>query len=571
MAPNKNPGRREVRQRKLAKTTPQHVFREDEFDAEDYSSLLNVYQGGPSGVEAAEEKEYHLQAALRTTTSATAKEVEEIPAPPAEEGKDIDYDALYSLEYRKPATYIRTSQTVEECTGVQYNMTTEDDVFLKAYNQKKPQAAKCTEDDFEKLMEIFEDKHDSEIPFASVDGTILPFEDHKSLIAQRFPGRNLTFAKDVFEYWKSRRQASDNHPLQPKLKEEVDQNKDDADPYVCFRRRDVRQTRKTRARDTQSVEKLKRLRRELEAANEIVVLAYDREVMKQQFVQLEKTIFLERAKVKEAKVRLGIKTDDDDLLINQRPQKRKIADFAQPPRLPGSQMRFQGRPDGKALEADLILLSDIMAQKENALQIEIEEKAQQHRKWNLGHVDLTREPLSPVHGQGSEMGFRPATAQYQYLMTPPSSVTSESFDHPSPTQEKPEPFSFRYGSPPEEDEPRGQPAYRRRIGRGGRLWIDRRGMTAPQKVVDTELSDRWKYDQDDDDDQPVYEVDPYDTKALRFRATIPFPAHLNPQNQRSRQDERSIQQARTTSAAPANRAVTVGQQIAAQPQSQAPT
>lgn len=60
MAPNKNPGRREVRQRKLAKTTPQHVFREDEFDADDYSSLLNVYQGGPSGVEAAEEKVSHV-------------------------------------------------------------------------------------------------------------------------------------------------------------------------------------------------------------------------------------------------------------------------------------------------------------------------------------------------------------------------------------------------------------------------------------------------------------------------------------------------------------------------------
>lgn len=518
---------------------------------------------------------------MKTTTSSTAKEIEEIPAPPAEEGKDIDYDALYSLTYQKPTTYIRTSQTVEECTGVQYNMTTEDDVFLKAYNQKKPQGSKCSEDDFEKLMEIFEDKHDSEIPFASVDGTILPYDDMKSLITQRFAGRALSFAKDVFEYWKSRRQATNNHPLQPKLKEEVDQNKDDTDPYVCFRRRDVRQTRKTRARDTQSVEKLKKLRRELEEANSLVLLAHERELSKQKIVQLEKTIFLERAKVKEAKVRLGIKTDDDDLLINQRvrrshvgsltqltesqPQKRKINDFAQPARLPGSQMRFQGRPEGKALDTELLLLSDLMAQKENALQVEIEEKAQQHRKWNLGHVDLTREPLSPVHGQGSETGFRPATAQYQYLMTPPSSVTSESFDHPSPAQEKPEPFSFRYDSPPEEDEPRGQPAYRRRIGRGGRLWIDRRGMSAPQKGIDSEMSDRWKYDQDDDDEQPVYEMDPYDTKALRFRATIPFPAHLNPPSQR-RPDERSIQQARTTGASPASRAAAPGQQAIAQPQ-----
>ncbi|KAL2067849.1 hypothetical protein VTL71DRAFT_15947 [Oculimacula yallundae] len=562
---------RTSRLRKLAKNTPQYVFKESDYPPDEYLSLLNVYSGGPSGVEAGEEKEYHLQAALKAAISSTSKEVDEIPAPPAEECKDIDYESLYRLQYHKPATYIRTSQTVEECTGVQYNMTTEDDVFLKAYNQKKPQGSKCSEDDFEKLMEIFEDKHDSDIPFASVDGTILPFEDMKTLIAQRFAGRTLPFAKDVFEYWKGRRQASENHPLQPKLKEEVDQNKDDTDPYVCFRRRDVRQTRKTRARDTQSVEKLKKLRRELEEGYALVMGSRDRELTKQQFVQIEKSIFLERAKVKEAKIRLGIKTDDDDLLINQRPQKRKIADFAQPPRLPNSQLRFPGRPEGKALDADLLLLSDQLALKENALQMEIEEKAQKHRKWNQGHVDLTREPLSPVHGQGSDMAFRPATAQYQYLMTPPSSVTSESFDHPSPAQEKQESFSFRYDSPPEEDEPRGQPAYRRRIGRGGRLWIDRRGMTAPQKNVDTEMSDRWKYDQDDDDEQPMYEMDPYDTKALRFRATIPMLAHPGPPNQRPRPDERAIQQARTSGTSPLNRAAATGQPAPAQVQPQAAT
>lgn len=52
---------RQVRQRKLNKTTPQYVFREDAFDPEEYISLLNVYQGGASGVEASEEKaRYHL-------------------------------------------------------------------------------------------------------------------------------------------------------------------------------------------------------------------------------------------------------------------------------------------------------------------------------------------------------------------------------------------------------------------------------------------------------------------------------------------------------------------------------
>ena len=228
-------------------------------------------------------------------------------------------------------------------------------------------------------------------------------------------------------------------------------------------------------------------------------------------------------------------------------------------RPPGTQLRLPGRSDGRLLDADLILLSDVIAQKENLLQVEIEEKTQQHRKWNQNHVDLTREPLSPVDGQGPEMGFRPATAQYQYLMTPPSSVTSDSFDHPSPAQENPEPFKFRYDSPPEEDEPRGQPAYRRRIGRGGRLWIDRRGMSSAVKGIDDNVSARWKYDQDDDDEQPVYEMDPYDTKALRFRATIPLPPHLFPH--RSRQEDRVLPVARANGSSPTNnRAIAAVQQ-----------
>jgi len=151
-----------------------------------------------------------------------------------------------------------------------------------------------------------------------------------------------------------------------------------------------------------------------------------------------------------------------------------------------------------------------------------------------------------VPGREAGSGFRTATAHYQYLMTPPSSVTSESFDHPSPSQQdKSEPVTVRYSTPPEENEHRGQPAYRRRIGRGGRLWIDRRGMSNADKSIENNQSDRWKYDQDDDDEgQQVYEVDPYDTKALRFRSTIPLSTHLYPQ--RARPDDRLFQSRQTS-------------------------
>jgi enhancer of polycomb-like protein len=192
----------------------------------------------------------------------------------------------------------------------------------------------------------------------------------------------------------------------------------------------------------------------------------------------------------------------------------------------GTQLRLPVRPDGRPIDADLTLLSDVLAQKENMIQMEIDQRVQQHQRWNQNHIDVTREPLSPVRGQGKDSSFRLATAKY--LLTPPASVSSESSDHPSPNQEKEDANVFRFASPPDDGEPQGKPAYRRRIGRLGRLWIDRRGLPSPAKEMDDSSFDRWKYDQDDDDEPNIYEVDPYDTKAIKFRATIPFaPALLS--------------------------------------------
>lgn len=559
---NQAPHQRQVRVKKLSRTAGQSVLREDQLDSTEYHSLQANYNV-ETGVEKSEEKEYHLQAALAASGAAANEKDGEIPAPPAEESADIDYDSLYSLVFDKPATYIRFSQTVEECSGCQYDMTTEDDIFLTAYNQKRPAGSKCSEDDFEKIMEAFEETAENQAPFASVDNTVIPFETMESYLKSQVQPKVHAFTRDIYEFWKTRRQDSGNKALQPSLKFETHQDNDDGDPYVCFRRREVRQTRKTRARDTQSTDRLRKLRKELEEARSLVQLTSLREITKRDVLSVDRMVFEQRVKLKDTKVRLGIKTDDDDL-INQKPQKRKLSDFPQIQRGLGAPLRLPGRSDGRPLDADLIQLKEVIEQKEALLRQEIEAKTEQHRKWNENFTDLTREPLSPVHGNSPDLGFRPVTTSWQ-LMTPPSSVTSESFDQPSPLLEKPEPFTFRYSSPPEEeDEPREQPAYRRRIGRCGRLWIDRRGMPSTARGGDDAVSDRWKYDHDDDDEQPVYEMDPYDTKALRFRATIPLPPHLLPQNQRPRQDPALL--ARANGAIPVN-----NRSIAVAPQSQAPT
>lgn len=247
-----------------------------------------------------------------------SKDAEKIvPAPPAEESSDINYDELYTLEFPHPSTYIRFSQTVEECTGCQYNMSSEDDTYLKSYNQKRSAATQCSEDDFEKIMEVFESTADRHAPFAAVDNTVIVYDVMEFALRQEVDEKVQAFAKDVYEYWKSRRQCSGNRPLQPSLKFEMHQDSDDGDPYVCFRRRDVRMTRKTRARDIQSTEKLRRLRKELEEGRQLVAMAHQRELAKRELIALDRQIFEQRAKVKAIRVRLGIKVDDEDL-INQK-------------------------------------------------------------------------------------------------------------------------------------------------------------------------------------------------------------------------------------------------------------
>ncbi len=166
-------------------------------------------------------------------------------------------------------------------------------------------------------MEVFESTADRQAPFAAVDNTVIAYDVMEFTLKQELDEKVQAFAKDIYEYWKTRRHCSSNRPLQPTLKFELHQDSDDGDPYVCFRRRDVRQTRKTRARDIQSTEKLRRLRKELEDARQLVAMAHQREMAKRELIALDRQIFEQRARVKEVRLRLGIKVDDEDL-INQK-------------------------------------------------------------------------------------------------------------------------------------------------------------------------------------------------------------------------------------------------------------
>lgn len=207
-------------------------------------------------------------------------------------------------------------------------------------------------------------------------------------------------------------------------------------------------------------------------------------------------------------------------------------------------LRQSHRPDGRSTEADLLSLQEYLAEKENQVQQFIETKIHQHAEWNKGWVDMTRAPLTPpVEGNGGS-SFRTATTEY--LPTPPASASSEHaaetpIDVNSPRRQKTEPVAVRYASPSYDGPWQSQTSFRRRIGRGGRLMIDRRGMRLHSKSeldeLDDIIVDRFKFDRDDDDedDVPVYTVDSSDLPNMRYRAKLTQQIHMMRRQEQERQ------------------------------------
>lgn len=318
----------------------------------------------------------------------------------------------------------------------------------------------------------------------------------------------------------------------------------------------MRQIRKTRGRDAHSAEKLKKLRKELEEARELVALIRQRELIKRESLAIDRALFEQRASLRGVKQSLPdqYQHGDEDLLINQ---KKRKATLDLPQRPPGSQLgRLPARSDGRPTEAELYTLQDVKAEEEKRIQEDIDQRIAAHARWNEGWVDLTKAPLTPPLELGLGSTFRTATTEY--LPTPPASISSEqSADgaanaaasssmviHQSSKKEN-EAVAVRYASPSYDGPCRGQPSFRRRYGRGGRLWIDRRWMRVPTSKDDegdSPMCDRFRFDDEDEEETPTYFIDPFDADAMRARARL-FPSTQNQAQQQQLAARRAQQEA----------------------------
>ncbi|KAF2659071.1 hypothetical protein K491DRAFT_623807 [Lophiostoma macrostomum CBS 122681] len=521
------------RQRKLSTKQNLPVLREHEVEQLQDDDATRHIPKVETGVEKGEEIEHHLQAVISAAQAAaqgggTVAQLY-IPTPDAVQSK-LQYEDLYPRHFTQPATYIRFSSTVEDTIGVAYCMTIEDAGWLKAYNQKKGKSVHCPEDEFEECMNFFEETSQTKQPYATVDNApVLSYEDLEAEFDETISESARRFAKDIYSHWKNQRLLKNNRPLLPSLKFETNLETDDSDPYVCFRRREVRQVRKTRGRDAQVTEKLKKLRKELEEARFLMSQVKRREFMIRDQLAMDKQIFDQRSAVKEIKRKLGVKESDEELLINQKPPskpKQKNEQAAIRRELPGGHRPPLTRPDGRLVDSDLVYLDDQLAKKQEAIDGFIEENLMKHQKWNVGWVDKTWRPITPPLEQpASKSDFRRVFTSSQ-LPTPPASVSDDEIGdtisvHPRKQLEPRRSTRIRYATPPDDVPYQDQTRYRRRVGRGGRQMIDRRGVKRQKlEPIEERILDRYKYDGDSSEDEEVYPVDWTDNLHIRYRIMI---------------------------------------------------
>ncbi|GAA6053729.1 hypothetical protein JCM3770_003187 [Rhodotorula araucariae] len=519
------------------------IIEEDPIDAELDIEDDKAHKGVETGVDKDEEGEVHLQqviasaAAYVGSTPSRAdkgKKREEafIPTRASQTIPDKEYRALYRGGYVDPVSYIRFSDTVEDTQrgAVFYTMDEDDEDWLEDFNAQflpgakprppaprasshdtddaagpgtpsgrsarakgkhtpsspsgpstsaapsssaldalPPPTAALSEDDFEQLMELFEQTTDRKAPMAHVNISLLPRLDDMddALLDPLRPelARLRPYAREVYPHWRARRVARGGKPVIPQL--DYDESNEN-NPYVCFRRRDVKTARKTRRSDQQNLERLVRLRNDLYAAHALLVKVQERERLKLDALLLERAVFDQRCEMRDLKRRLNEPDGDEELLISRREKKRRREEQG------AGSLRLSLR------KTDLNVLSPA------SLVLPLEELQARKQRNDLIHKqierDLARKRQADAHWEDwTDAAFLsrppPTPARFWRAVEPvPNSVP---FNGPAGRREALG-FATQYQSPLG----RVRTSFRKRVGRGGRILLDRIGPAKRGDVVD---------------------------------------------------------------------------------------
>ncbi|KAJ3194415.1 hypothetical protein HK101_002735 [Irineochytrium annulatum] len=263
-------------------------------------------------------KEHHLQAALNASQAGASAAAVVIPTPDASQ-LFPDYERFYTPTFSLPKTLIKFSAQLEDCIACPYCLDETDDAFLVAHRKKCAAAQDglvasdaMTDDEFEVLMNALECLAGTkQLINESVSDEEAKVRFTECGARPKFSDSCLTA---IFEYWKQRRFASgESKPVQPTLKTDEYGPRPETDPYVCFRRREVRPPPRTKNKknDMAAFEKLKRLRQDLTTVRQVLELVLEREKKRRDSFALDEAIFDQRILVRRLRKKLGVVVEKD--------------------------------------------------------------------------------------------------------------------------------------------------------------------------------------------------------------------------------------------------------------------
>ncbi|KAJ7471898.1 hypothetical protein FB451DRAFT_310661 [Mycena latifolia] len=481
-----------------------------------------------------EGNEHHLQAALATKAVF-------IPTPGAVQLPDKQYEQLYPPgRWKDPISYLQTTQTVEEacanalvddeCT---YYMDEVDKQWLDKNNQeargegtsaqgatrstrkgkdKEPEMGvpvSITEDEFELVMGLLEKITDQKV----LEGDGPDFSLYRHFFLEPLPANMFAsyttpswipppalldrIARTIYPHWKHRRSLLKGRRIRPSL------NYDEYDflneSYICFRRRDNKPVRKTRAGQiVNNADKLSQIHKNLSQALDLANALLTRETLKKQAAVESQNVWNARQSFADFLRAFPVMaTKADEALLTEKPKKIK------PPRtsLPKVKVLPPSNPGAPAPAPMGILPSERCA----AIQEQIVNSMTRDSQKNHNQEDVT--------DYAYQTRLLPRAEKLWVDVPPGAPQTDEQ--------------SVRSGSR----------ALRVRYGRGGRRFVDRRSSHPyrsplfnqrqhlgdnPDEEATRRLEAQWRFDEDDcpapsPDEQHRELIDEYDSKYLIAR------------------------------------------------------
>ncbi|XP_060236612.1 enhancer of polycomb homolog 1 isoform X3 [Meriones unguiculatus] len=266
------------RARALDASKPLPVFRcEDLPDLHEYASINRAVPQMPTGMEKEEESEHHLQRAISAQQVYGEKRDNMVIPVPEAESNIAYYESVYPGEFRMPKQLIHLQAFSLDAEQPDYDLDSEDEVFV---NKLKKKMDICPLQ-FEEMIDRLE-KGSGQQPVSLQEAKLLLKEDDELI-------------REVYEYWIKKRKTCRGPSLIPSVKQEKRDGSSTNDPYVAFRRRTEKmQTRKNRKNDEASYEKMLKLRRDLSRAVTILEMIKRREKSKRELLHLTLEIMEKR-------------------------------------------------------------------------------------------------------------------------------------------------------------------------------------------------------------------------------------------------------------------------------------